>query len=50
MPFCINIFLLIASESVSRLLLNKKTGNILRRFLLSSNPCSPENLFKNSLL
>ena len=50
MPFGISFFLLIASDSVSRILFRKKRVIFLAGFLLSSHSCSPENLFKNSLL
>lgn len=50
MPFGINIFLLIASDSVSRILFRKKRVIFCAGFLLSSNSHSPENLFKNDLL
>ena len=50
MPFGIRIFLLIASDSVSRILFIKKRVIFCAGFLLSSNCYSPVNLFKNNLL
>jgi len=50
MPFGINIFILLASDSVSRILFRKKPVIICAGFLLSSNSYSTENLFKNDLL
>ena len=50
MPFSINFFIFLASDSVSRILFRKNRFIFCAGFLLSINSYFPENLFKNDLL